>query len=107
MPLQHNNWNDLFREINRKTSVETWKLENISTLVFRHALFLDKEKEEEDAEEFLEEDIPEWFHIMNHVNRSVRYLPLGRNVKSFHSSERTQVVYFISVLIVNNNIIVS
>ena len=92
MPRQHNNWNDLIREIKINTNLAS---ENISTLAFRHALFLDEEKkEEEDAVvELVEEDIPELLHIINHLNRSVRYLPFGWNVKSFHSTERTKVVH--------------
>ena len=88
MPLQHNNWNDLIREIKNKTPGAS---DNISTLVFRHALFLYKEKEEV-GDVVMEEDIPEWLHMMNHVYRSVRYLPRGFNVKSFHSTERTKII---------------
>merc|ERR1712048_1020155 len=62
---------------------------NGSTLVFRHALFLDEEEEfKEEVEE--EEDIAERLHMMSHVNRSVRYSPRGFNPKSFHSTNRTQ-----------------
>ena len=85
MPLQHNNWKDLIREIKRKTPEAS---NNISTFVFRHALFLDKEGEEE-----VEKDIPEWLHMMNHVYRSVKYFPPRYNVKSFHSTQRAQLVF--------------
>ena len=81
MPLQHNNWNDLFREIKRKTPKAS---NNISTFVFRHVQILYEEEEE------TEKDIPEWLHMMSHMNRTVRYLPA--TPKSFHSTERTQVV---------------
>merc|ERR1739844_78754 len=92
MPRQHKNWNDMIREIKRKTSLAS---ENISTLVFIHALFLDEEKNEEEdaAVKLAEEDIPELLHIINHLNRSVRYLPRRWTVKSFHSTERTKVVH--------------
>ena len=90
MPLQHNNWNDLFREINRKTPEAS---NNTSSFLFRHALFMDKEEEEEEEDAVVKEEIPEWFHMMNHVYRSVRYFPPGYNEKSFHSTERTQMVH--------------
>ena len=86
MPLQQSNWHDLITEIKRTTPLES---DDISTLVFRHALFLDNVLEEQEVEE----DIPEWLHMMNHVYRSVNYFPPGYNVKSFHSTERTQVVH--------------
>ena len=91
MPLQHNNWSALIREIRRKTPEVS---DNISTFVFRHALFLDEQenkeiKEVEDEKE--EQEIPVWLHMLSHVNRSVRYLPPGHNVKSFHLTEKTQV----------------
>ena len=43
MPRQHKNWKELIREIKRKTPEAS---NNISTFVFRHALFLDKEEED-------------------------------------------------------------
>ena len=97
MPLQHNNWNDMMREIKRKTPEVS---DNISTLAFRHALFQYEEKEEVD-DVVMKEAIPEWLHVMNHVYRSVRYFPPGFNVKSFHSTERTKIIqnhYAISCL---------
>ena len=85
MPLKHNNWSDMIREINVSN--------NGSTLVFRHALFLDEEEElmeEVEEEDEMEENIAERLHMMSHVNRSVRYSPRGFNPKSFHSTNRTQ-----------------
>ena len=84
MPLQHNNWHDLIREINRTIPVES---ENISTLVFRHALFQDKEGESLEVEK----DIPQWLHIMNHVHKIVA--PPGSNIKSFQSTKKTLVIH--------------
>ena len=89
MPLQHNNWNDMFREIKRTTPEAS---NNISTFVFRHALFMDKEEKEVD-DVVMKENIPEWLHMMNNVYRSVRYFPPGGNIKSIHSTERTHVVH--------------
>ena len=88
LPLQHNNWNDLIREIKRKTPETS---DNITSFVFRHVLFLDEKEVEKEVEE--EEDIPEWLHMMRQVYRSARYFPLGHNVKSLHGTERTEVVH--------------
>ena len=83
MPLQHSNWLDLITEIKRTTRLES---DDISTLVFRHALFLDDMLEEQEVEE----DIPEWLHIMTHVYKTVA--PPGANIKSLHSTARSQIV---------------
>ena len=87
MPQQHNSWHEMIKEINKKTPVE---LNNISTFVFRHALFQDEEGEKLEVEE----DIPVWLHMMNHVYRSVKYFPPRYNVKSIHRTERTQAPHF-------------
>ena len=86
MPQQHNSWHEMIKEINKTTPVES---NNISTFVFRHALFQDKEGEKLEVNE----DIPVWLHMMNHVYRSVKYFPPRYNVKSIHRTERTQVVF--------------
>ena len=65
MPLQHNNWLDMIREIKIKSPEAA---NNISTYVFRTALFLDKWGE-------VEEEIPEWLHMMSHVYQE-RNFPL-------------------------------
>ena len=79
MPLQQNNWSDLIREIKNKTPEAS---NNISTFVFRNALFLDRNAV------VGEEAIPSWLHMMNHVDRSFKHFPPGVNVKAFHSTER-------------------
>ena len=83
MPLQHSTWHDLITEIKRTIPLES---DDISTLVFRHALFLDNVLEEQEVEE----DIPEWLHIMTHVYKTVA--PPGSNIKSLHSTARSQIV---------------
>ena len=47
MPLKHNNWNDLMREIKIKTPAAS---NNTSCFVFRHVLFLEEEEEMEEEE---------------------------------------------------------
>ena len=96
MPLLHNDWNDLIRDIKNKTPEAS---NNVSTFVFRHALFLDKEEEEvEDDGVVGEEAIPSWLHMMNHVYRSVKHFPPRYNIKSFHSTERQSAPLHIQIV---------
>ena len=80
MPLQHKNWNDMIRDIKNKTPEAS---NNTSTFVFRMVLFLD-----ENAVVGEEAIIPNWLHMMNHVDRSFKHFPPGVNIKAFHSTER-------------------
>ena len=79
MPLQHKNWNNMIRDIKNKTPEAS---NNVSTFVFRNALFLDRNAV------VGEEAIPSWLHMMNHVDRSFKHFPPGVNIKAFHSTER-------------------
>ena len=90
MPLKHRNWNDLIREIKRKTSEAS---DNITSFVFRHVLFPDEMMKEEGEEGEGEKDIPEWLHMMRRVYRSALYFPPGQNVKSLHRTEVSQAVH--------------
>ena len=82
MPLQHNNWHDMIREIKIKSPEAS---NNISSYVFRTALFLDKWGE-------VEEEIPEWLHMMNHVYQDKNFpLTYTYGAKSFQSTERTKL----------------
>ena len=90
MPLKHSNWNDLIREIKRKTSEAS---DNITSFVFRHVLFPDEMMKVEEEEGKGEEDIPEWLHMMRRVYRSARYFPPGHNVKSLHRADVSQAVH--------------
>ncbi|KAI2809534.1 hypothetical protein BLOT_000683 [Blomia tropicalis] len=88
MPLQHANWSDLMREVQRislRDKNYTRASYNVRNVYFLDDLGLGEEQISHMAHE---SGIPRYLHMLQHVYRSQNYTKPGQYVKCFHNTER-------------------
>lgn len=88
MPLQHSNWSELMREVQKESLVEknyTRASYNVRNVYFLDDLGLGEEQLSHLAHE---EGIPRYLHMLQHVYRSQNYTKPGQYVKCFHNTQR-------------------
>ncbi|KAK4877832.1 hypothetical protein RN001_010338 [Aquatica leii] len=77
VPLNRSTWRELLSYLQQKvgTNYDSYNARNVyffTDLLFSHKWF---------------NDIPEYMHILNHINRDPKIVQPGYNIKSFHNTE--------------------
>ncbi|KAK4872699.1 hypothetical protein RN001_014728 [Aquatica leii] len=77
VPLNGSTWKDLLGYLHQKvgTDYDAYNVRNLyffTDLLFKHSWF---------------NDVPEYMHILNHINRDPNITQPGYNIKSFHNTE--------------------